>query len=483
MPQLVARRAKLQERDGDEHLILNYTGVGPASGPGMIAAPPERGVDMGPVEDIDGHDLRHLYGMLVSGVMVYRGQTSEALMHLRQVLADERLQGEMRWHLRDQYAMRWAALGHLDEALWVVLEDEAVAQKREDRLAVLNALGTRVRLYDMLDVEDQAVDSARRYLKMRRQAEAPKAAMLSSLAMYAEMLMRSGQVNAALEQVTRLEKMCPEGCEGDLFSMLSGVYWAVPPDDHGLQDQLLGKLEALASRRGDAAEASLRIYQGLHAMREGNFEQALIAFLESERIFKERNSAPGIARAKYFAFLARLGMKEPVQAYETASEVIKLANELRDYGTASRIYDRLASVYLTLNFEESPGAYLQLASRVLTSVYESQVANGDLAQSSETLFTIGTLLFKLGSLEDARSVFQKSVIYAIRSTRFDIAAMSHLTLGLIARAQGDAEGFREEISLAQLMARLSGDPTVLETIERALEPPKKEDDSVDTQLL
>jgi hypothetical protein len=48
--------------------------------------------------------------------------------------------------------------------------------------------------------------------------------------------------------------------------------------------------------------------------------------------------------------------------------------------------------------------------------------------------------------------------------------MSHLTLGLIARARGDAEGFRNEIQRAELMGRLSGNPVVLEAIQRALEP-------------
>lgn len=481
MPQLLVGAALL-ERDGEEHLVINYTGVGPASGPGMIAAPPEIGIDMGPADEVDGQTLRQIYGLLLSGVLVYRGQTSEALMHLRQLLADEEVQGELRWHLRDQYAMRWAALGHLDEALWLVLEDEAVAAKREDRLAVLNALGTRVRLYGMLDAPARATESAARYLKMRREGGADKLIVLSAVSMYAEMLMAQGEVAAAKEQVATLEQMCPEGCEGDLFSHLSSVYWSVPPDDQKLQDELLARLEELAGKRV-AARASLRIYQGLQAMRDGYFEQALVAFLDAERLFGERKSTPGIARAKYFAFLAQLAMKEPLDAYKTATEVLTLASELRDYATASRIYDRLASVYLGLDFEDSPQTYIQIASRVLTSVYESQVANGDLGKSSETLFTIGTLFFKLGSLDDAQAVFQKAVVYAIRSTRFDIAAMSHLTLGLIARAKGDVETFRSEIQRAETMARLSGDPMVMEALQRALEPPKEEEDPVDTQLL
>lgn len=485
MPQLLVGAALQKGPRGKEHLILNYTGVGPSTGPGMVAAPPEYGIDLGRGDKIDGEDLRHIYGLLLSGVLVYRGQTAEGLMHLRQMLADESIQGSLRWHLRDQYAMRWGALGYLDEALWLVKEDEAVAVAAKNRQAELNALGTRVRLHDMLDSSDAAKAASKRYLDYRSENPDEDFALRAASSMHAEMLMRSGAVTEALEHLATLEDKCPEGCNGELFSYISGIYWAVPPDNKPTQDQLLEKLSALASNADDASTtASLRIYQGLQAMRDGHFEQAVIAFLDAEKHFEQEKSSPGVARAKYFAFLAQLGMKEPIQAYETAIDALSIATDLRDFGTAARIYDRLTAVYLNLDLNSSPSTYIKLASRILTSVYEAQVAVGDLGASSETLFTIGTLFFKLGSLDDAQTVFQKSVVYAIRTTRFDIAAMSHLTLGMIARAKGDIELFKTEIERAGVMAKLSGDPSIIEAIQRALEPPRQpEDDPVDSQLL
>lgn len=468
MPQILVAGA-LIERDGREHLVINYTGIGPATGPGMVAAPPEFGIDMGRADKIGASELRHMCGLFTGAVFVYRGQTSEALMHLRQMLGDEKIQGELRWHLRDQYAMRWASLEHWSEALWLVLEDEEIATQRQDRQAVLNALGTRVRFYDELGLPDKALEQSARYLKMRQEDKAHPSAIMSAMGMHAEMLMSKGQITEAKSTLANLEKMCPDGCSGDLFAYISGVYWSVPQDNKALQDELLAKLESLA-KKGDDAIASLRIYQGFHAMRDGQFEQALVAFLEAERLFDLKKSQPGVARAKYFAFLAQLGMKEPLKAYETASEALSLATDLRDYATAALIYDRLSSVYLSLDLNQAPGNYIRVASKILISVYESQVATGDLGKSSETLFTIGTLFFKLGSLDEATTVITKAVIYSIRATRFDIAAMSHLTLGLIARARGDAEGFRNEIQRAELMGRLSGNPVVLEAIQRALEP-------------
>lgn len=479
--------AALVERDKKKHLIINYVGVGSPSGPGMIAAPPEGGIDMGRSDQIDGRDLRHLFGLLASGVMVYRGQTSEALMHLRQLLTDEELQGELRWHLRDQYAMRWAALGYVDEALWLVLEDEAVANAREDRLAMLNALGTRVRLLEMLGATTRAVDEAKRYLEVRQHSKDHPTDIASALSMYAEMLLAADDVPLAKAQIAKLEATCVDACKEELLPYLSQIYGSVPPGSSELRATLFERIQQLGAQQTDSSmRAQLFVLQGFSAMESQDYTQALVAFLEAERIYGDLQSTPGLARTKYYAYLAQLGMKEPLRAYETATEVIALAQELRDYSLASRVYDQLSAIYLSLDMEQAPGTYIKLASRLLTSVYEAQVAVGDLAQSCETLFSIGTLFFRLGAFDDATIVLQKAVVYGIRATRFDIAAMSHLTLGLMARARGDMEGFRDELTRAQTMAELAQSPAIFEAIDRALAPAPQEPEEappVDTQLL
>ena len=239
LPQIYVGGA-IVERDGEDHLVINYTAIGPSSGPGMIAAPPEHGIDFGPVDDIDGAMLRRICGTLYSGVLINRGQTSEALMHLRQLLSDETLQGSARWHMRDQYAMRWGALGYVSEALWSVLEDEAIARARQDERAELNALGTRVRLYDLLDRPERAFEASDKYLTRQRarsgkgEAGAP---LTSAVAMHAEMSMSVGKHDEAMALVDELRAMCPEGCEGDLYNMLSGVYWATPPAQTEMEEQ------------------------------------------------------------------------------------------------------------------------------------------------------------------------------------------------------------------------------------------------------
>lgn len=485
LPQLVLGAA-LKEVDGELHLWINYTGVGGATGPGMVAAPPEGGIDLGPPAKLDGYKLRYVYGMIYSAMLVYRGQTSEAMVHLRQLLAHDGLVGPMRWHARDQYAMRWAALGFKEEALWLVLEDEAVARADKDLKAELNALGTRVRLYDMLKQPKAAEEQARRYLKLR--LDHKQGGVLSAQGMLAEMILSNkGDLAEVQQLIKQMSEQCPDGCQGDLFGLLSGIYWAFGEDQQGAQAELLEQLDELARQdepNSTSALATTWIYQGIEQMRAKEFEQAMIAFLEAERLFKQQNSRAGLARTQYFSFLCQMALKDPIKAYETATQLLESAQSQRDWQAAKSVYDRMAGIYAELDPEQAPEVYLRVVSRILTSVFEAQLAQGQMGRASETLFAIGNFFFRSGALKESQVVFQKSIVYAIRSTRFDVAALGHLTLGLIARAQGNQEDFRDELERAKRMAQIANDPQVDEAIKRALEPQTVEEkDPVDTKLL
>lgn len=481
-PQLLVA-ASIVKRGDVDHLVVNYTGVGPPSGPGMVAAPPERGVDLGPVASLSTDDVRALAGVVWGGLLVYRGQTSEALIHLQLLLSDPSVRGPLRWHTRDQYAMRWAALGFVEQALWLVLEDEAMAKQQNDERAYLNALGTRVRLYDLLDRPERALEASSEYLARRRQlAETPDApAVLSALGMHAEMLFANGKLDEGVKVMQTLREICQAGCGGDLYSMLSGIYWTIPEEAEELRARVLTELVDLGQTGSADALASARMYQGLAALGEERLEDALIAFLEAERLYGAANNLPGLARTKYFMFMTQLARQEAQKAFELAVEAIEHDRELGDFAAAARTYDRLATLYTTMNPENSPGPWLGAARDVLAATIQGALARGNYSRASESLFGLGAFLLRLGSLPESQLVLQRGVLFAIRSTRFDIAAMCHLWLGIIAREQNDPETFRDEINRARVMAEISEDPEVMEAIERALNPPEQPD--TPTQLL
>jgi tetratricopeptide (TPR) repeat protein len=473
--------ASVHDVRGRPHLFVNYTGISSATGPGMIAAPPEGGIDLGPVDRASAQ-FRSLSGLLMSALMVYRGQTTESLMHLHGYLGDRSVTGPMRWHARDQYAMRWGALGNYEEALWLALEDEAVAASRGDEKARLNAKGTRVRLYDFLDQKSQAYELAREYLEARR-PDHPNTGYLSALGMYAEMALGSGDREAAEQALAELEALCPEGCEMDLLSYMAGMYWAVGPDDRDLQDRLVERMVALARAHGGPMEMGVvRMFQGFNFMRDANLEQALIAFLEAQRLYGEAGIAVGETRARYFIFLAQLAREERQEAFEHALAALEQYTELRDFDATVRVYERLMNLYAQVDFSGPPQAYLGAARRVLSAAIQAQIARNDFGRGAEAMFTSGSFMFRINQFDEARAMFQQAVWFGVQSTRFDVVALSHLYLGVMARASGDMEGFRDELNRARLMARIADDPAILELIENTINPPDPQQD-VPTQVL
>lgn len=465
---------------GRAHLFANYTGVGPATGPGMIAAPPEGGVDLGEVKKLNREVVRGFASVVMGGVMVYRGQTSEAMMHLKEVLQDASVQGPLRWHARDQFAMRWGALRYHEEALWLVMEDEAVAQARGDELARLNALGTRVRLHDFMNQKEKAFEESRAYLEARKDQK-PNSAYLSALAMNGEMALGAGKEEVAREVVAELRALCPDGCDGDLLSFLSGIYWSAGAEHLALQSEVLGYLIELARQAEPGQRAAVRLYQGFQALQEREFEQGLIAFLEAERLFELAQYPQSRARTLYFMSLTELAREEPQAAFEVALKALELNTETQNYAGILSVYEHLANLYRNLDLRGPMHSYLGMAGRVLPAAVQAQLAAGDYGAAAETMFITGGFFFQIGSADQSQLMFQQTVWYGLRSARFDIVAMSHLFLAMIARGQGDLETFREEIQRAILMGEVANDPEIMETIQNVISPPPADD--VPTQLL
>lgn len=478
-PQVIIGAA-IKSVDGEDHLIVNYAGLGSPAGAGMVAAPPTGGVDLGPVDALDSERLRAFHATVWAGVLVYRGQTSEALLLLDQLLNYPALTGPLRWHARDQYAMRWGALGHYREALWLVLQDEAVAAQNDDRDAHLNALGTRVRLYDFLDLPQRAVESARAYLDART-GEKPDSTWRSAVGMYAEMLMADAQVDAALAQVKLLEDACPDGCAGDLVSYLAGIFARVPSEQNEVRVDLFNRMEALGEDASPEYQAGIRIYQGLMALRADAFTQGLIAFLEAERLYKKVYNLSGQARALYFASVADMGRDEPQSAYERALQSQQLQMELNDFAASAELFKHMSALYTNPDFLQNPGRFLGGARQVLGGGVEAGLAMGDLGLAGEALLSFGSFQLKIGMEAQARETLSQAAALGTLSARFDLAALAHLYSAALARQSGDAAGFQREISRAQLMAELSQNPAIIEAVDEMIniEAPAE----IPTQLL
>jgi hypothetical protein len=113
------------------------------------------------------------------------------------------------------------------------------------------------------------------------------------------------------------------------------------------------------------------------------------------------------------------------------------------------------------------------------------MAMGDLGTASTIMQTMGEFLLKYGHADEVKQRLQQSVTYAMQSTRFDVAAMSHFLLAIVARREENRQQFQREIRMARLMAKLSGDEQLQNAIDNALNPDSGDGTGSDdpTQLL
>lgn len=482
-PQVVVGAEAVDREEGPDHLVVNYTGVGPTTGAGMVAAPPTGGVDLGPVDSVDRSEIRAFVTVVWSGMLVYRGQNARALAFLHDGLSGAIEEGPLRWHSRDQFAMRWGALGHYGESIWLARQDRALAKEKYGTAARLNAEGTLVRLYDFVGQTARAVDEARAYLEEQK-SKKPGTEWLAAIGMLAELQAANGDIEQARTSVESLEKACADGCGGDLFSYLSSVWWATGDvDAESFSGELLASLLEIGKRDRGRRLAAARLYQGLQAMRDEEPDQALIGFLEAARLYESIDHTVGLARARYFQMVAEIQREERQRAYEAGQEALELRRKLRDFDGLARTYGRLSSVYANINLEKRPGQYLRSARSVLTKSYESQRALGSFGKAGESLYTLGSFLFKFGQNQSARTLLRKAVGFSVSATRFDIAALSHLYLAIIAKRNKRQNEFRKEAERARTMAELSGSARIKQMVERALDPDREPEEDDPTQML
>lgn len=472
----------LVTRNGKTHLHVNYTGIGPAVGPGMVAAPPEGGIDLGEVGDLGMASVSGLAAVVSGAVMVYRGENALALSHFNEALQSETLQGVLRWHARDQYLMRWAAMDRLEEALWLVAEDQAVAISRgQDERAYQNALGTAVRLFERIESYEQAQELAAEYLEARAE-DRPQAAYLSARAMYAEMAMLAGATEEAEASTGELMQLCPDGCSGDLVSYLAGIFWSAYTqlDQEDFNDRLLARMVEVGQSDSEVM-AGARMLQGWQFLATKDYEQALIAFLESERLYRQSNLPYGEARSQFYIALVQIARQEYQDAFERAMVAMEYMEAVGDVRTRARILERISAIYFDLSEISRSDNYLGAAVRVFGEGVEAQLALGNYKLAAEGSFGFGRFMFQVRQFEQARGSLARSVILGLKVGHYETVALSHLFLAMIAREEGDQATFEAEVGRARLMAELAGDPMINEVIESVISPGQGPEDP--TQLL
>ena len=124
----------------------------------------------------------------------------------------------------------------------------------------------------------------------------------------------------------------------------------------------------------------------------------------------------------------------------------------------------------------SIATYTRNAAPTRAEALKLQFGANDLGAVAEVFYVSGAFR-AMSDHNEAAVLLSKAVDYALQVVRFDIATMSQLTLAMLHRR--DPTAFANHIGLAREFARLSGDPSLLQTVIRIQEgasaPPPRHD--------
>ena len=470
--------------DGNsDRVVLNYTNTGVSVAHAMIAATPEVGLDVGDPSLADPAALLPLLHNVAASVLTHRGQNAQAIFLLETRLRLGGWGGPGRWHARDQLAMRWAQAGQTRQALWSVREDVALGESNEDPDAVINAVGTLMPLLEDLGLMESSLDEAERFYTQRK-AIGPGPYTMHAWRSFIEALFKVNRHEDAERELAEFQNACEPvfeeltglatrneprlwagaSCVGDMFYALLTFYWH--SKDEGRRADYLSRAEELAHLLGQPQMASVRTVQGLEALGRKDLDGAQIAFMEARRLHAAQEYLPGVARVDALTFNLYLTKEDRQSAYETAMNAADVYARLGDVHELVAVYRSLPRLYVNVPpGDQSFAAYARAADDTMAEALRLQLAAGELGNAAEVFFVSGR--FRMGSNPgQATQLLQLGRDLALRATRFDVVALTHLFLAMTAQARGDGAAFQSNMEEAKEFARIAGDPALLQTITR-----------------
>lgn len=465
-------------------MVFNYTGTGLSVAHGMIAATPEKGLDAGKGGDVRPKKLATVFHNLVPALLTHRGENGRAMLILEKVLAQPGWEGPNRWHARDQLAMRWSQAGAHWEAIRMVQQDVARGEARGDKAAVINAVGTLMPIYEEIDRMELSLDAAERFFTLRKEL-GEGIYTDHARRSFIETLYKSGRTEDAEREMEKFKAACQPAielaekarsedkavasaevsCVLDLYYMLMTFYWNDPTGDPDRRAQRLEEAEGYVELHPRLSKGSVRLIQAMKMLGEGDFDGSEVGFLEARRLFEKEGYVQGMARVNLLSFNLFMARGDRQQAFEAALIAADTYARVRDTRELMGAYRTMLRLYVNVPMDDmSYQAYARAASEVMSEALRLQFAGDDLGNAAEVFFVSGRFLLGVDP-ERAVAMLQRASELALRTVRFDIAALSRMTMALVAKQAGDVDAFQTHIGLAREYAQILGDASLLQSIE------------------
>lgn len=444
------------------HLFINYTTHIKTRGIKILA---DNIIDLGPIDTLNNEILDPFSMLIWSSIHDQRGRTSQAMMQLRALFEYPNLNPKIRQLARFLFVKQWGNLNRSHEALWLIRQDKASTAKNINIMQNV--------MHQALDIEIQILEKLKLNKLALQYAEELKNSITKNSDTYYAFYARYLELLAANDNTQKLthavetfqKKICSNTCIQNLPIFLINIHRRL---SHGgsFKNELLKKIENSVDRKNTNQMGNLRIAQGLNALRERSFDDALLAFLEAEDYFKHRDATYDISRTYALISLTEQNRGDYQAAFEKGLQALQLHQDMDNFSGATRTYAQLATLYSKSSSSIRPGPYLGAADDVFEGYYHSQLAMGNLREASTALLRHGDFAMYLRRLDKAKEKFNQALPIARVSAQFKNAALLHLRLAMLAKDERDDQRFKFEMAAAEAMAKLTEEENFKSLIEK-----------------
>lgn len=434
-----------EEEDG--MLIYNSVGYGNVPSPsGWV------GILPGGLPLPFDHDLEELGPQLavsyLSNGLGMRGDHAHAVYLLESELRTKTLHPRMRYHLREHLALRYAALGRVDEALRIMHYDLLHAGQENDAYSQLNALSIRVYLDREAALLPQAIRDSRAFLSLA-DGLLPDYALDGERLNLARGLLNSEELDEAEALIMRVVSAAE--ARGDhrihLYAITLLTHVQIARDQIETAVLVLDALRANMGAYPKETQVSIRLSAAELLIQIESYSDALELLFESFEDFEHISPA---SRASMLQRAANIMMsvEQPIQAARAILDAASIYEELGLEPDAAYMWSVAAHLRLFIA-QQVPGEnqinMLVDAMNEFQRAYQLYLGLGDNRKAAEALVYVAML----------QSRFQQT---GAKDPLFDQAESMYLALG-------DFVALAQVAMIRQQMATAFNDPEAADAYE------------------
>lgn len=323
-----------------------------------------------------------------------RGNHAQAIYMLEAALRSDNIDARMRYHLHEHLALRYAAIGHIDEAMRIMHYDLINAQRDDDIYAQLNAYSIRSYLDNEWGLNTQMIQDENRFLELA-DGVLPDFGLDGEKLGLARGLLLDGDLKKAeqltIEIATKAKERGDYRVHMHAISMLTRIQ--LQNDELAAALLVFDALEDEMDNYQTETQVALRLEQAQLLTQAGDVHEALeMLFQTFDRL--DEISPAGKANALQRAANIMLAIEQPIQANLAIMEAAKIYEELGLEQEAANLWTAGANLSLSIVPTMPPQQGVQILKKVREELqHASNIfrALGDEGQAAACLFFIAAI--------------------------------------------------------------------------------------------